>query len=94
MNQWGWAIAAAVLGITLVQLLAYYYLMRGRSSADVWPSSTDGAGTTQGPTLGSAESPFDDGAPEEDVRRCERCGAHNDSDPIYTFCHNCGAELS
>lgn len=94
MNEWGWAIAAAVLFITLVQLVAYYYLMKGSSNGQMWPSSTDGRGARPSPGVGSADAPFEEGHNDDDVRRCTRCGAPNDPDPIYTYCRNCGAQLS
>lgn len=98
MIEWGWAIAAAVLGITLVQLVAYYYLMREDSGTDIWPTSTDAPGTGRGsasaPGSNTSESRFDGSPTEKDARRCNRCGAPNDSDPLYTYCYNCCAQLS
>jgi len=94
MSEWGWTIAAVILVFTLVQLLAYYYLTRGDSGPEVWPSSTDGAGPRATAPGTHGESPFDEYGTDADLRRCSKCGAPNENEPIYTFCRNCGSELS
>jgi ribosomal protein S14 len=97
MTQWGWAIASAVLVITLVQIVAFYYLLRNDDGRLSWPSSTgDGA---SGRSAGLASADADDrDAPtvtddREDVTRCSRCGSPNRNDPMFKFCRNCGEEL-
>lgn len=101
MQEWGWVIASVILLVTLVQLLAYYYIVRG-GGPSILPSSTDGKGNANTPpgavSRGEALGRFEDadgdpGPADEDVRRCTECGAPNDSDPVYTFCHNCGSQL-
>jgi len=98
MQSWGWAIASVILLVTLVQLLAYYYLVRGGRGQSVLSSSTEGNRSTGGVSRREALGAPDEREPtgpgvDEDVRRCSNCGAHNESDPIYTFCRNCGAQL-
>ncbi|PSQ17578.1 hypothetical protein BRD00_07725 [Halobacteriales archaeon QS_8_69_26] len=99
MQEWGWAIASVILLVTLVQLLAYYYLVRG-GGPSMLPSSADGNGNASpgGPGRADAVPGAEDRdvaglGDAEEVRRCSNCGAPNESDPVFSFCRNCGDQL-
>lgn len=97
MQEWGWAIASVILLVTLVQLLAYYYLVRG-GGPSMLPSSTDGNASPGGPGPREAVAAADDTDPPdlsdpEELRRCSNCGAPNENDSVFTFCRNCGEQL-
>jgi hypothetical protein len=98
MNEWGWAIAVAVLAITLVHLGAYYYLLREREGGSVRPSTTGDPGAPTGPLDRDFEVDVDVGVTDSDdpegVRRCPECGVPNEPDGQFSFCRNCAAALS
>jgi hypothetical protein len=107
MEQWGWvAIVSAVVVFTLVQLVAYYYLTRGRGNRTVLPSTNDGSRSSPGQIDPADETTGPDerhpefarqhresGGNEDSRVRCEECGTPNQNDPMFTYCRNCGTQL-
>jgi hypothetical protein len=102
MNQWGPAIATAVVVVTLIQIVAFYYLMRGDDGQSKWPSSTEDApgNSAMGgvPTADHEDATHEEELdhevePAESTTQCPHCGVPNEKDPMFTFCRNCGSEL-
>ncbi len=96
MNQLSWALLAGVVIITAVQLLTYYYLMRGRRDRSALPSST-GEGAGNRTPRAAARDLGDESADlstREDVVQCSQCGSLNERDQMFSYCRNCAEELS
>ena len=99
---WGW-LAAYVLGLAILQLVLYRYLVSGddgvserrRLGDDGREMDLDGGDA-------SADVRFDPFAPRADVDRwsaggdqrlCPRCGAENEPERAFTRCWNCAGQL-
>lgn len=81
-------IVAAVMALTLIQVLLFQYL-RGNSGLSLDARGTDGSSRAFGAEQGmSTERPS---AGPEDGRLCADCGAVNAAD--FTFCRNCVSRL-
>ncbi|ACV47190.1 MULTISPECIES: DUF7577 domain-containing protein [Halomicrobium] len=75
-------LVAYVLGFGLVQLLLYRYFQRDDPAPDATPSRVD----TAAPASVDAGDPTGGG-------RCRECGTHNENDPAFVYCRQCGARL-
>lgn len=102
MNEWGPAIITAVAVITLIQIVAFYYLMKGNDGGSKWPSSTEetpgnsamgSVSAADHEETGHEEGPREAIDHEESMTQCPHCGTPNQKDPMFTFCRNCGSEL-
>ena len=102
MNVPGWALAYA--GVSVVVYLVLYYYLRGDDEESTrGPLSEENGGDYSrgapvGPEGGDLGRDRSDprrvaGANGEDGRRCPHCGARNDPDPTYTYCHRCVERL-
>ncbi|MFC7202892.1 hypothetical protein ACFQJC_05155 [Haloferax namakaokahaiae] len=95
MDTWGWIVVYA-LGLTLLQLLVYRYLVTSGE-----PTMGEGVGRDSDRTerYGHPELavPFDD---RTGVRRtptgeriCPHCGTENEPDPTFDLCWNCTGRI-
>lgn len=101
MDVWSW-LAVYVVGLVALQLFVFRYF-RGSSDAN-GRGAPDGSGRHGGPLSdrgfdpepGVPSPPAEAGVvpPDEAGRRCERCGARNEPDPVFSLCWNCTARLS
>jgi hypothetical protein len=96
MSAWEFVVVY-LAAFVLLQLVVYRYLS-GQGGEDSRAAFTDppnadrGAGPERDPegrTQRAVQEPED----REAVRRCPHCGATNDPDGPYTFCHNCASRL-
>lgn len=83
MDVWAWVIAY-IVGFALLQLLVLRYLRDDRAAADRGGSGSEHQTVAR---VESAPATADTSA----GRRCEHCGADNESE--YRYCGNCAAPL-
>jgi len=101
VNVPGWALAYA--GASVVVYLVLYYYLRGDdegSARDPFADENGGdysPGSPVGPDRADAaregRDPSRTAAADESGRRCPHCGARNDPDQTYTYCHRCVQRL-
>ncbi|KAB1193095.1 MULTISPECIES: DUF7577 domain-containing protein [Haloferax] len=97
MDVWGWIVIYA-LGLTLLQLLVYRYLVNGGE-----PTMSDGTGRDADrmdryvhPEIAAS---FDDRSrmgvrtTPTGERICPECGAENEADTTFDLCWNCTRRL-
>jgi hypothetical protein len=94
MDPWALLAAYAVV-IVVLQMLVYLYYRRRSGQSDgrtVRPSIVDHEGS---PTSQAARGTVTDGETDDDREMvpCPHCGAPNEADSVYTYCHNCLGEL-
>lgn len=89
MQMWAW-LAAYVLGFAVLQVYLYMYFTRGRSTQG--EVSADGA-TTSLSEGRAATVTTPDGVSDTDLVTCHGCGAYNESDPMFSYCKQCGDRL-
>jgi hypothetical protein len=100
---WGWIVVYA-LGLTILQLLLYRYLVGGGEGISEGSRGLGDEGrevNVDGPDR-SAEVQFDPLAPRSDVSRwtvedgmrvCPHCGAKNEPEQSFRRCWNCVGRL-
>lgn len=98
MDAWGW-IAVYAIGLTVLQLVVYRYLLDGGEGGDASngeshvrtaPRGSDAVGV---PRLHATESR--DGASDGPTARlCPRCGVENEPDRTFDRCWNCAGRLT
>ncbi|RDZ64136.1 hypothetical protein C5B90_13650 [Haloferax sp. Atlit-12N] len=97
MDVWGWIVVYA-LGLTLLQLLVYRYLVNGGEPTMGEGSSRDSARTDRYAHPEIAAS-FDDGSQAgvqttpTGERICPNCGVENEADTAFDLCWNCTRRL-
>ena len=99
---WGW-LAAYVVGLAILQLVLYRYLVDGSESLNEPPKlSDDGREMDVEGGDASREVRLDPFAPRADVSRwsadgerrlCPHCGAENEPESAFTRCRNCAGQL-
>lgn len=102
MNVPGWALAYAGASV-VVYLVLYLYLRGDDDESAPGPLSEENGGdyspgSPVGPEGGDPGRDSVDprriaGAAGDSGRRCPHCGARNDPDPTYTYCHRCVERL-
>ncbi|MUV56624.1 hypothetical protein SAMN04487947_3048 [Halogeometricum rufum] len=108
MDPWGWIVVYAI-GLTVLQLLVYRYLLNNGDEtgydgvfgdSEDRPDGTVAQGTERGglartPRLAaSPNSPADRPDSRSDGRYCPHCGTENEPDRTFDRCWNCANRLA
>jgi hypothetical protein len=107
MDAWGWIVVYAI-GLTVLQLLVYRYLLSdredvryepafGESDETATPDSSTRATRRARDPVGPPRRPTDArgrGGRPPDARLCPHCGAENEPDRTFDRCWNCAERLA
>jgi hypothetical protein len=99
MSAWEFVVVY-LAAFVLLQLVVYRYLSgRGgeesRAAVSGPPNTDRGIGNDRDPEGHQHRKVQEtvERAGTDPIRRCPHCGATNDPDGPYTFCHNCASRL-
>lgn len=98
MDAWGW-IAVYAVGLTVLQLVVYRYLLGGDEGGDASNgeppvrTAPRGSDTVGVPRLHATES-REETSDGPTARPCPRCGVENEPDRTFDRCWNCAGRLA